>query len=686
MQGQGSEAAGYKAISVANFGPLGEKRIEDVPYSVTVVPQALIDNTITVRADDLYKIVPGAQSFSTSTRGLSPNFILRGYSLANGQGTAEDGLRFQNLFIEPIEDKERVEVFTGLTSFLYGPNNVGGLVNYVYKRPTFTRFESLTVGDEAGSNGFIHGDFGGPIDKCNQFFYRINLVGQDGQTAVNTQSIRRNVVTAAISYRPTNDFDLTFIGSHTNADVHGADVAWNFATNSNGSSKVFHGPAPDPTLNFGQPFAQFAVDRNRIGADLSWHAANGLTFRTGYAFNTVTQTNNIFAGNNVNAPGGLYSQTIARNTDFNYIANSGYSAVDGEFDTAFIHHKVTAGYYANNFEQRQAPTTYGSTTFNNLNFITPTYFALPNFPIAGAGPVRTSSANTQRNGIIGDDVKFNQYVSALVGANYTTLTGQNYNTTTGAQSSAFGQSRLSPSLSLLVKPVSWITTYGTYSESLQAGQNVTSSAGMIFTNSGQTLAPFSGRSIEVGAKADIGATLVTLAFFDIDQALQYNQYNNNNTYTAVQNGRQRDRGIELDAVGTVFTGFRVFGGLTFLDPRVEQSQTTASAPAVDGLRPQGVASFLAKLTAEYDLPFFRGLTLTGGVYHIGSQAVDRLNTEFLSPFTTEDIGFRYRTQLYTGNEFILRFDVKNVTNKNYWLTTNYVGQPRTYAFSAETRF
>jgi iron complex outermembrane receptor protein len=210
---------------------------------------------------------------------------------------------------------------------------------------------------------------------------------------------------------------------------------------------------------------------------------------------------------------------------------------------------------------------------------------------------------------------------------------------------------------------------------------------MIFTNNGQILAPYVGRAYEAGAKAQIGGTLVTLAVFKVNQALQYNQYNNDGTYTAVQNGRQENTGIELNAVGTVFDGFRLFGGITLVDARVTQSQSSPTMPALDGLNPINVANSLGKITAEYDLPFAPGFTATGGIYYTGPAPVDRLNTEYLASFITADLGLRYQTKMRPfGNDLIMRFDVKNITNENYWVTPSYVGQPRTFALSVQTRF
>jgi iron complex outermembrane recepter protein len=685
---EGSVAAGYRPSTISNVGPLGTMKIEDVPYSVNVMSAPLIENTFTSSQTDLYKINPEIQALSTTTRSASANPLLRGFSVGNGSGTAEDGLRIQNMYSEPLEDKERVETYTGLTSFLYGVNNVGGLINYAYKRPTADPYASVTLGDYGGLAGYAKGDFSGPIDKDSHVYYRLNIVGLDGQTAVDNQKEKRDLITGAVSWQPSGDFNFTVIGSHYDQVFNGIEPSWNFATNPNGSSKIFHSAPPDPTENFGQPFSSYAFSRDRIGADMTWKIDDIFTLRSAFATSYGILSDDTYVNNNVNTNNGTYTQQFFHLNGFDYLANSGYTFLDAEFNTGPIKHKVTTGFYANDFTQSQAPTSYAS--INSATYplsVTPTYLSAPNFAASNFGPVTRSSYNNNSNFIIGDDIKFTDQWSALVGADYAVLTGENYSTTTGQQTSGYDQAKLSPSASIIYKPLEWLSTYATYSESLQGGTPVTSSGSMVFTNAGQILNPYVGQAYETGVKAKLGGTLVTLAFYDITQALQYNQYNNNGTYTAVQNGMQNDKGVELNAVGNVTDGFRLFGGITYIDARITESASSPTVPSLDGYRPPGVANFMAKVTAEYDLRFVPGLTLTGGVYYTGKQAVDTLNTEYLPAYVTADVGLRYKTKLTPGgNDFIFRFDVKNVANEAYWITPSYVGQPRTFAFSAQTIF
>ena len=90
------------------------------------------------------------------------------------------------------------------------------------------------------------------------------------------------------------------------------------------------------------------------------------------------------------------------------------------------------------------------------------------------------------------------------------------------------------------------------------------------------------------------------------------------------------------------------------------------------------------ILGEYDaLP---GLALTGGTYYTGKQYSDEANQHSLPSFTTFDAGARYRAQLSSDNTLTLRTNISNLANKEYWLSSHYLGAPRTLTFSAQLEF
>ncbi len=688
---EGSEAAGYKPNTVSNFGPLGPTPILDVPYSVNVISSDLIENKIGGTTETVFQISPVAQLSQPSSRLQNPAFYLRGFLFQGSSGNiAIDGLRGLMGVPIPIEDKERAEIYTGLMGFLYGPAVVGGMVNYVYKRPTETPFASVTVGDYGNLAGFTHGDFGGPIDKDGMFAYRLNVVVQHGDLPVSPQSEDRQLATLALDWHILPGTTLELLGSHQFSDQHVAGTYWLVSTNPNGSSKFNYSWVPNPSKIFGEPWTSTPIETDRAEVNLTSKLNDIFTARLAYAFASSYEFATKIEDNQLTNSSGSYGQYTWQNTGNGFYTHSACGLLDAHFNTWSFEHKMTMGYYGYYQENQSgagsATPQYliNSSAFNI--FFGPTNIPQPNFtnPVSYYGARYTSATTLFHNYIVGDEIKFNQYLSALVGANYAEIIANNYNNTPPfALSSAYDKGKLTPSLSLIFKPVSWVSTYATYSQSLEQGLFVPATGAVIYTNAGQTLPPFVDKQYEIGAKANVGGMLLTAALFDINKALQYAVVNPNGTSTYLQDGREVHKGVELTATGNVMDGFRVLGGVTLLDPQVTNQQANT---ALIGKEPAGVASRLAKITAEYDLPFAPGLTLTGGVYYTGSQAADTVNSVYLPGFVTEDLGLRYRTHLPTGQEAIFRLQVSNLTNNAFWIQPNETGMPRTIAFSTQIKF
>jgi iron complex outermembrane receptor protein len=106
-------------------------------------------------------------------------------------------------------------------------------------------------------------------------------------------------------------------------------------------------------------------------------------------------------------------------------------------------------------------------------------------------------------------------------------------------------------------------------------------------------------------------------------------------------------------------------------------------------------NFNLNLAGEWDLPFAHGLTVDGRVVYTGSQYIDTTYPRRSLPdWTRLDVGARYtfeNTASPTGKPIVLRFNVENLLDANYWLggqavTFLSLGMPRTFRLSLTTNF
>lgn len=116
--------------------------LSETPRSVSVVTREQIRDQGAQTLNDILEYVPGISSagYPAGDALAGDIFYIRGMNQRDyGYGTYRDGLRVQpNAYSTSAEPfgLERVEVFKGPTSVLYGENVPGGLVNLVSKRPT----------------------------------------------------------------------------------------------------------------------------------------------------------------------------------------------------------------------------------------------------------------------------------------------------------------------------------------------------------------------------------------------------------------------------------------------------------------------------------------------------------------------------------------------------------------------
>ena len=93
--------------------------------------------------------------------------------------------------------------------------------------------------------------------------------------------------------------------------------------------------------------------------------------------------------------------------------------------------------------------------------------------------------------------------------------------------------------------------------------------------------PQKTRSYEVGAKANVFHERLALAAAifqtDIDNARVTSDAN-----TVVFIGQSRIRGVELTATGTILPNWTIFGGYTYLDPKIVDGGFTALTVAANG--------------------------------------------------------------------------------------------------------
>jgi len=244
---------------------------------------------------------------------------------------------------------------------------------------------------------------------------------------------------------------------------------------------------------------------------------------------------------------------------------------------------------------------------------------------------------------------------------------------------------LSPTVSLIYKPVSNLTTYATWARSVEQGEQAPAGT----ANVNQFLDPYNDEEYEIGVKYAIAPKLLaTFALFHMTRPLAATDALSN-IFQVV--GTQRNNGAELFLQGDVFSDLSVFGGITYIDARL----LNTGVPATNGGLVVGVPLFKTDVALDYHPAFLQGFALTGAVHAEGERAATNINNSLAPPYATFDVGVR-ASRTIDRHIVTMRFQVLNVGNTFYYSSiadgnivgspganTAYLGTPRTYLFSLQ---
>ena len=138
-----SEAAVFRELVVSSSATMKEKRTLDTAFNITVLTREDIDALRPRDVADLFRAIPGLDTFRFSDRHMVVAPAGLSYVRVNQYLVMVDGIPFPteraggaewpSLPI-PIDQIERIEYLAGPKSALYGPNAAGGVINVITRR------------------------------------------------------------------------------------------------------------------------------------------------------------------------------------------------------------------------------------------------------------------------------------------------------------------------------------------------------------------------------------------------------------------------------------------------------------------------------------------------------------------------------------------------------------------------
>ncbi|GAB4552866.1 MAG: TonB-dependent siderophore receptor PiuA [Rhizobacter sp.] len=660
----------------------GKQELRDVPQSVTVVTERLIDDRNLDTMKEALKNTAGI-SFQAAEGG-EEDIRLRGFSLQSTGDIFIDGMRDPAFYDRDSFNWDRLELLRGSASMLFGRGSTGGAVNQVSKLPKLINENELAFTLGTGDYARTTADFNLKTGEDAAFRLAAMLTTADNYG----NEIDKHGIAPTYSFGIGTADEIT-VGMYylqNNNGVHyglpwltpgasGGDYLWPT------DPKNFYGMASDyansGTTQGNVSHVHRFVDGGELRTALRLASytrdqrASAVRFVTGAQQpDGQAVTSDTFSDATLlQRSGGTGVQAKVMNMDTKYL-QSDYS---GKFKWGGLSHAVQAGadLAHEEFENLGVSLPSGVTLLKPRTTVgTPDDGASVNEAARITSVNRTFDAKAL--GIYAQDLlQIAPMWKVLAGLRWDQFKGTYNNISIAANPT--NPCAVTPSSSISRTDSLVSKRFGVLFQP-SATQSYHFSYGTSFNTSGDTYQydpgtgnsdPESSRNIELGAKLDSASGNFS-SRFALFQATKYNERNRDaesvNACNYVLSGERHAAGIELDLSGRITPVWEIYGSYAFIpSAKVDSSSGAAGTEAV-GSRPGLTPRHTGTLWTTYKLtPKWRvggGLNARSSDRPVGLAA----SSAIVAPkFITGDVMAEYQFL----NEVALKLNVTNVTDEHY---------------------
>ena len=643
--------------------------LQDVPQSITVVPQRLMQERAASSFQDALRSVPGI-SFQAGEGGVQGNNLtLRGYNARNDLFL--DGVRDQGSYFRDIFNIESIEVLKGPSSQYFGRGSTGGAINQVSKVPHLTPSYGGTF--SPGNGIYIRGtaDINQPITptialRLNAMVHKDDIVGRD----VAEQK--------RLGFAPSITFGL------------GTPTQLNLSYLIQGEDNI-----PDygiPYVN-GRP-ARVERDNFYGFADKDYEKTllNVGTARFDHRFNDTFSLRNTlrFSHNDreheTTAPrfnAMFYPSEFVRNRPARDITESilsNQTDLTAKFDTFGFGHTLVTG------------VEFSRESLDRTNYA---FADVPRASVQNPNPDQSTAGMTKRVsarsdgsafgfGIFAaDQIRLNEYFDLVGGVRWDYFDADFDNTAIDEANvkTRTDLSRIDKMWSYRGGLIFHPTPSQSYYFSYATAFNPSAEAIQLAANNAQT-APEKNETFEIGTKVQFfnGALSLQGAIFRINKTDARVEDPDSPTEQLVLEGKQRVQGFEIGVAGRVLPNLNVFGGYTYLDSKFVDSPD----PEVEGNELLNVPRHSATLWTTYD--FLEKWQVGGGPTYVSSRYNNAANASRIPGHVLWDATVAYQL----SENVQLRLNAINLTNQLYYsnISGGHVvpGNGRTFIVSMSFKF
>lgn len=616
--------------------------LRDIPQSISVATKEQIQDQQMQSIGDVIRYTPGLAVHQGENN--------RDQVIIRGQSTSADfflnGVRDDVQYYRDLYNLERLETLKGPSAMIFGRGGGGGVVNRVTKEANFTPQREISITGGSFSNRRVSGDIDQPLS--DKVAFRLNSVYENSNSFRDFVNLNRFAVNPTFTITPSNQTRFT-VGYEFARDRRVAD---------RGVTSFQNRPADVPiSTYYGNPDdSHVRSDVNLLSGTFE-HQAGKLNIRNRTLFGDYDRFYQNYVPGVTNAAKTLVTLTAYNNatkrknlfnqTDLTYSLTTGrirHTLLGGaEFGRQLTDNFRNTGFFNNTATSIQA-------SYSNPTISTPVTFR--------------QSATDANNHLITnlaasyaqDQMELSRYVQVLVGVRYDYF-GLNYHNNRNGDNLARKDNLVSPRVGLVIKPVTEVSLYGSYSVSYlpSSGDQFSS-----LTTITQQVKPEKFSNYEVGVKWDVRRYLsLTSALYRLNRT-NTRSIDPNNPTAIIQTGSQRTNGFEVGLNGSITRDWSVAGGYSYQDAFITSATTAAAAGKQVGQVPHNTFSLWNKYQIIPRLGVGLGIISRSDMF----VAVD--NTVVVPGYTRADAAVFYSF----GEHWRLQGNIENLTDRRYFINAD----------------
>lgn len=659
LQATGATEDAEKAykVSSASSATRTNTSLKETPQAVTVVPKAVLKDIQATRLSEALDVAGvgrannfGGQGLTTFTsRGFtSGEYYRNGFPINRGYPNAPDS-----------STVERVEVLKGASSSLYGRGDPGGTFNVVSKTPQAER--KTTLGLNVDEEGLYRGtvDTTGALTEDKSLTYRLNLMGENGDTYRDNVDTKRWNIAPVLQWTPSDATKLTLEADFLR-NQHALDRGF---TRYDGQQKT--------SFDSSDYWWESGKDRNRLynnndmlqfriehALNEAWKLNVGTQYLNGNLHGYAVEANGVKANTN--------GEVITRNYNWrnlDWIDKNFQANVVGNFNLFNLQHTFISGIELEDYDYKSYIIRSRDSFDLNINqpYNTQPLPELVNVTTNDREQLKSQAFFVQ------DQIRITDRLNTLIAMRFENYK-QDYSNFVNNSSWSTDNNAFIPRVGLTYDLTDQLTVYSNISKSFKPNSGA--------DRNNQGFDPEEGISYEIGSKY---ALLDNQLSFDT--AMYYVKKENVLTLDPLDStksiaaGEVTSKGIDLSLVGNITPAWKIIGNYSYVDAAVSKDNTLAKGTRLANI-PQDSFNLLS--IYEFKSGALNGLGLGVNQRYVGSRKGQTANSTYnMESYATTDL-----ISYYDWNKDVrLSFDIKNIFNKEYddsaFNRYVYPGQPRT---------